>query len=63
MLTYFHFIYLFIYFPMIDIFFSALSEHPSQALSLTSILSSVKTGTTELWQAGFWGKDKVTLGS
>lgn len=50
---------------MIDIFSSPHypSEHPSQALSLASILLSVKTGTTELWQAGVLGKDKVTLGS
>lgn len=35
-----------------------LSEHPSQALILTSILLPVKTVTTKLWQAGFGGKIK-----
>lgn len=61
MLTYFHFIYLFICFPVIDIFSSSpLSVWAPQSCSVPGLfLLSVKTGTTELWQAGFfWGKIK-----
>lgn len=58
MLTYFHFIYLFICFPVIDIFSSSpLSVWAPQSCSVPGLfLLSVKTGTTKLWQAGFLGE-------